>query len=578
MQLSQEQQTAAHCESPKALVLAPAGSGKTRVLIARIVHLLSSCGISPYEILDFTFTRKASGELKTRLIKEIGGQAHKIRTGTFHGVALKLIQTYGELVGLRPDKITVYGNWEEQFLLKEVAKELGYHSGHKWTKVKAGEVEAAFKLFYTTGHITTDAVSVKVNVLMNAFFARCKENNALTYGTILTTFLRLIPKISQYLNLRHVLVDEIQDQNPIQWEIINQLCELCGADLFVIGDIRQAIYGFNGADTDYLIRNEHLFDVYNLRDNYRSSANIVEAANKLIAHNPMDLGESMRAKREGLNVSIQHLTSMDSSTIVDMLRVNENKNIAVLSRVHGLLKKLSRLLNDAGIKHEYIGKKSGLVRSEEFRRFHSFLKLILNEHDNFSFLLIKEYLGVTPEEYGQIRVDAVERSISHIQAWRNTDTSDPATWQKEFHPGLDIHEIVDLLKIVEFQFDPDEIFTFIYSWIIENPAGTIAQYLNWLATFDISDEMKEESEGLQLMTVHASKGLEFSTVIAIGLNEGIFPDKRDIKANDLVDARRLFYVLTTRAENQLIYTSRPIKDKYDKVQPVSRFISESLSN
>ena len=575
MILSQEQKKAAFCDSKKALVLAPAGSGKTRVLISKIGHLIKN-GVSPYEILDFTFTRKASGELKDRLEKEVGSQAHKIKTGTIHGVALKFLQTYGELVGLRPDKITVYGSWEEQFLLKDVAKEIGFYAGKAWKKVKKGEVEEAFNLFYTTGNYHPELL--KANTLMDAFFLRCRENNALTYGTILTEFFKLIPLVSQYLNLRHILVDEVQDLDPLQWEIINKLCEYTGASLFAIGDIRQSIFSFRGADPEYLIRNKHLFDVYNLKDNYRSSANIVEAANKLIAHNPLDLGEPMKAIRTD-RYDIIKLEDMDSNELLGyfkaMATVPIKQDTAVLASNHYLLKKLSRLLDEAGIKHEYIGKKTGLVRSESFRRFHSFLKLIVNHFDNFSFLLIKDYLGLYKEEYGEIRVNAVEHAKSHFRVWQGN--AEAFVWMVEA-TYLDFDSTIDWMKDINFGFNTEEIFTFVYSWILDNPTGTISQYLNWLATFDIQDEIKDENDGLQLMTIHAAKGLEFSTVILAGLNEGIFSDSRAVKENDLTSEIRLMYVAMTRAEDQLIFTSRPVEDKYGKKSPVSRFIEWAINS
>jgi len=574
MKLSKEQQKAAYCNSKKALVLAPAGSGKTRVLISRIHHLIET-GVSPYEVLDFTFTRKASGELKERLEKEIGNQAHKITTGTIHGVALKLIQQYGELAGLRPDKITVYGPWEEQYLLKNVAMSIGYYNAKKWQKVKKCDVDAAFNLFYTTG--SKNPESYLENALMDSFFARCRENNALTYGTILTTFLNMIPDIAQYLNLRHILVDEVQDLDPLQWEIINKLCAYTGASLFAIGDIRQSIFSFRGADPEYLIRNQHLFDVYNLCDNYRSSANIVDAANNLIAHNQSDLGEAMKAKRDtGPNVEI--VDNMDSARIAGLCAFYQDQDCAILSRNHYLLKKVSGLLDDIGINHNYIGKKSDLVRSEEFRRFHSFLKLIVNPWDNFSFLLIKDYLGVSAEKYGQIRIKAVEHAKSHFEVWQGK--SSEFVWMIEAtYLDMDMDSTIDWMKDIEWNFNPDEIFTFVYSWILDNPAGTISQYLNWLATFDIQDEMKDESDGLQLLSCHASKGLEFKTVIAIGLNENIFPDKRSVMVNDLTSERRLAYVCFTRAEDQLILTSRPLKkDESGNITgECSRFINESIN-
>lgn len=580
MKLSKEQGKPAYTESEKALVLAPAGSGKTRVLIARINHLLENKNVSSYEILSFSFTRKAANEIKERLKKQLGQVAFNITCGTIHGCALNYLQRFGELTGLTPGKITVYGPWEEQFLLKEVAMELGYHNGRTWKKIKKGDVEHVFKTFYTTGSINPD--SIDENLVMNAFFSRCKENNALTYGMILITFLKIIPDIIGYLNLRHVLADEVQDLNPIQWQIINELSK--NGSLFAIGDQRQAIFGFQGGDSEYIARNQNQFDLYNLQDNYRSSPNIVEAANKLISHNALNMGEPMTAKRQG-RFEIIHLYDMDSGNFLDyfkaMATVPIKLKTAVLARNHFLLKKLSRLLTESDIKHEYIGKKTGLVRSEEFRRFHAFLKLVVNPFDNFSFLLIRDYINVSMEDYHAIRLTAVKIYKSHFQTWRDNCSEHEHHWGLWFKSAeqSDISTIIDCMKDIEFDFDTEEIFNFVYSWIIENPAGTIKQYLNWLATFDVSDEIKKDPEGLQLLTMHSSKGLEFPTVIICGLNEGIFPDSRSVKENDLESEARLMYVAMTRAEDQLILTSRPLKKNEDGniTNEPSRFIKWSMS-
>jgi superfamily I DNA/RNA helicase len=575
MELSFEQSAAVITDSDKALVLAGAGSGKTRVLTARIQHLVEACKVSPYEILSFTFTRKASQEMQKRLETAIGSKAFHVTMGTMHGVALNYLQRFGELVGLRPGKITVYSSWEEQFLLKDVAMELGYHTGKAWKGLKKRDVDRAFDLFYTVGF--RDPETLEANELMDAFLVRCTENNALTYGTILTTFIELIPKITQFLDLRHILVDEVQDNDPLQWEIVNLLCKLCGASLFAVGDIDQSIYAFRGADPEYLVRNQGLFDIYRLQTNYRSGGNIVEAANNLIEHNRNRLEKTMVSKKDMCR-KIETVDSMDSSRIAGLLAFYRH-NVAVLARNHFMLIKLSRLLDEAHIKHEYIGKKTALTRSENFRRFHAFLKLIVNPFDNFSFLLIRDYIGVTTDEYKEIRIKAVTEYKSHFQAWCDLDTDDSGTWPDWFKASErgDISTVVDWMKDVEFGFDAGEIFDFLYVWILDNYDKTIDDYLNWLATFDLQDEIKDDPEKLQLMTIHAAKGLEWPTVIIAGLNEGIFPSKQSIKKNELEDERRLAYVAFTRAEDQLILTTRPFeKDKELFIKnPASRFIKES---
>ncbi len=581
MDLSQEQSAAVYTKSAKALVLAGAGSGKTRVLTARVQNLIENCKVSPSEILSFTFTRKASQEMKKRLESAIGNKAYGVTMGTMHGVALNYIQRFGELAGLRPGRITVYSSWEEQFLLKDVAMELGYHTGKAWKGIKKGGIDRVFHLFYTMGVRDPDAV--KENELMTAFFARCRENNALTYGTILTTFKGLLAEIKQYLNLRHVLIDEVQDNDPLQWEIVNMVCSLCGADLFAVGDIDQSIYAFRGADPEYLVRNRDLFDIYLLKTNYRSDKNIVTAANALIKNNLVRLDKTMKAFEDD-QTKIKTMYDMDSDAlcalITGMVQRNDFVRRAVLARNHFLLEKLSGLLDQANIKHEYIGKKTALTRSENFRRFHAFLKLIVNPFDNFSFLLIRDYLGVSMEEYKEIRFRAVKEYKSHFQAWRDAKINGIYPWAEWFKASErgDIITVIDWMKDIEFGFDTGAILDFLYAWILENYNKTIDDYLNWLATFDLQDEIKAEPENLLLMTIHASKGLEFPTVIIAGLNEGIFPSKQAIRNHDEMESeRRLAYVAITRAENLLILTIRPLEKEEDgeTINPASRFVKES---
>ena len=469
MNLSQEQQAAAYTNSKRALIIAGAGSGKSRTLISRVEYLIKEKNVSPYEVAAITFTRLAAKELVKRLEKAIGSGAKKIIASTIHGMALNYLQRFGELIGLRPGKITVYGSFEEEFLLKEVAKELGYHTGKAWKGVKKGDIIAGFHDFYTTGSWRPECD--KEIEIMKAFFSRCKENNALTYGTILTEFKRLIPYIWKFMGLRHVLCDEVQDNDPLQWQILNDICNACNASLFAVGDPRQSIYSFRGADPEYLIRNKHLFDIYNLKDNYRSSANIVEAANNLIGHNGGELGEPMRAIRGQIcPLVIRH--NMDSETIANSLKNDKNEfpGVAVLARNHWLLEKLSRLLTESNIKHEYIGKKTAMTRSEPFRKFHAFLKLIVNPFDNFSFLLIKDYLGLSQEEYSDIRMQSCVAYSSHFETWKALTDKDTYTWQKwlKISENGDMASVIDWMKDVEFDFDTEPIFEFVIPgcWII----------------------------------------------------------------------------------------------------------------
>lgn len=582
IELSKEQAAAVYTKSDRALVLAGAGSGKTRVLTARIQHLIEDCKASPHEILSFTFTRKAAGEMKERLETVIGPKAHHVTMGTMHGVALNMLQRFGEYVGLKPGRITVYSSWEEQYLLKDVAMELGHHNGKAWKGIKKRDVDSLFHLYYTACfRDRTD--NFEANEIMDAFFSRCKENNALTYGMILTYFRDLLPHISKMLNIRYVLIDEVQDNDLLQWDIVNQICRRCNALLFAVGDIDQSIYAFRGADPQYLVRNQNYFNIYRLQTNYRSDPYVVEAANSLIKHNINRLEKTMKAF-EDPQTPVQQYIDMDSAYIVELIRhLNRNgpdANRAVLARNHFMLDKLSNLLTDAGIKHEHVGKKTALTRSEEFRKFHAFLKLVVNPYDNFSFLLTLPYLGISREKYRAIRVQAVQEYKSHFQVWCEREAE--SEWEKWFKASGrgDISTALDWLKNVEFDFDTDDIFSFVHMWVLDNYDKGIDDYLAWLATYDLQDEMSEDPKYLQLMTIHASKGLEWPTVIIAGLNEGIFPSKHAQNSMDELESeRRLAYVAFTRAMDQLILTSRPMgRDEYGRQKngPLSRFILESM--
>jgi superfamily I DNA/RNA helicase len=577
LKLSKEQEAVVLTESKKVLCLAGAGSGKTKTLVHRVNHLLENCHVSPYELILCTFTRKAGTEMKERLEKLVGPISHNIAIGTLHSVALRMIQSFGEMIGLNPGKITVYSSWEESVLLKDVCLELGYHTGKQFRKTTKDDVKEAFELFYTKKKRNERAYIP--NEIMDAFFARCKENNALTYGMIMTSFLDLIPRIGHFLKFKHILVDEVQDLDPLQFRIINLIVSICDASLFIVGDDSQSIYGFRGADPGYLVRNQDKFDIYKLCDNYRSDGYIVEAANRLIKHNKNRLELEMNPIRD-CEKEILHFPDVNSEKIINTIKFEHLKNsanTAVLGRNHFLLEKLSRLLQEAGIEHDYYGKKTKFTRSEEFRRVHALLILAVNPFDNFSFMLCLDYFAINREQYKSIRMEAVKNNKSHYQVFKEALNQ---SWAEEYFIAADDNNFLDVIEWmlgVDFKFDSIPVFDFIQEYIDSNHEPTIREYLDWLALYDVQDEITEESKKLQLMTIHASKGLEFSMVIIAGMNEGILPNFRANRdPAELESERRLAYVAYTRAKDHLILTSRPVDPEARTPQPVSRFIDESL--
>jgi superfamily I DNA/RNA helicase len=580
MNLDLQQSSAVKTDSHRALVLAGAGSGKTRVLIERIAHLIEEKKTSPYEVMSFSFSRKAAGEIKTRLHERIGNAAYRVTLGTMHALGLSMINRFGDVIGLKSKAVTVYNDWEEQFLLKSVAQDMGLHNGKAW-KVKKGDIDAVFNAYYQRGVEPDEEGAIKD--LFHAFIQRCRENNSLTYGGLLIGLRLLIPTLAKYLHIKHILVDEVQDIDHLQWAIILEMEKAFNASLFVVGDVDQSIYEWRGAAPKYLVDHQGEFDIYRMEANYRSDPAIVAAANRLIEHNHDRITKTMVATRPAEVHRVVVQRNCDSSHIVEICGPHFYTGLmtAILARNHALLQKIDRLMEEAEIPHQYVGKNSALTNSEPFRRFHAFLKLAVNVYDNFSFLLIKDIIGLTSEEYGRIRVRAAERGESHFQAWMATSCDDATELftheVDEIDPsGLPV--FLDFAEIVNDKYPSlsPESMAFISQY---QGDGSLEAYLSWLATYEIQDEIKEERQSIMLMTIHAAKGLEWPVVIIAGCNEGIIPSKQSIIGGDLESERRLMYVAMTRARDQLILTVRPEVEESPNghlfESPASRFIAEA---
>jgi len=592
--LDPDQLAAVTTDAPRALVLAGAGSGKTRVLTERIAYLIEECHASPSEIVAVTFTRKAAGEMRERLLTRIGNKAYGVTVGTMHALALVQLRRFGELLGLRPDNITVYSEWEESFLLKQVATEIGYFKG-KW-KVPKKDIDAAFGAYYATGNEPDE--SFAVYDLFCAFMARCRENNALTYGGLLTGFMLLLPRVMHYLGWRHVLVDEVQDLDRLQWGLLEAMAKGLPATLFAAGDIDQSIYAWRGAAPEYLLENADTFKVLRLERNYRSGSWIVEAANRLIGHNVDRLPKTMKACRED-GALVAACPEMDSRAVARAATLaNLNhflpRETAVLARKHVLLQKLAEELDTMGVPYLYVGQKAALTNTEEFRRFHAFLKLLVNPFDNFAFLLIREKLGVSDDEYAAIRAMAIQHDRSHFQEWKETFGAEEWTffdaWKEDDEAlGAALALGIRMWGIPVTQESPTV--NFISEWQ-DRPAApgghTVAAYLEWLSTYDVQDEIPTaDPDGpgvVTLATIHGAKGLEWTYVILAGCNEGLLPSDRAVRSGDIEEERRLAYVAITRARDCLTLAVRP--ERSEKVgrdgqmrvyeSPVSRFVGEAM--
>jgi len=564
------QQTAAVMSPHRnTLVLAGAGSGKTRVLVERIAHLIHVKKVSPYEIMALTFTRKAANEMAERLKVRIGKEAHHVKVGTIHALALKFIRMYGDALGIRPGSVTVYGPWEEEFLLDDTAKLVK-------AKPKYREV---FKEYYQTGVPPKDDSPHRR--IFDVFMNRLRSHNSLTFGMLLTSMASLMPQITKR-TISHVLVDEAQDIDLLQWQIIRAFQALRpSCSLFVVADQDQSVYEWRGAVPSYISALQHSFEIFRLENNYRSVEEVVRRANTLVEKNERRLPKTMHAHRADPG-SVAVMYEMDSKAtaelIASMVGNNGHSHIAVLSRTHKLLESLSRALTERGVEHHYCGRTAKVMDTEAFRRVHALFKLVRNPFDDFAFSLVRPFLGVTDEQFFEILEGSLERYESHFQTWSSMAPKD--------HPMKVLFDEADrkhfaslvgqLSAMAGSEFDTSVAFSIAKA--CADKGMTLDHYLDWVATYDIQEDVESPAkEIIQLMTIHAAKGLEFPTVIVIGMNEGILPTKQAIARGDVEEERRLAYVAITRAENSLLLLVRPEESGSEERKfknPVSRFMSE----
>ena len=569
MNLDTQQETAVKSSHDRTLIIAGPGSGKTRTLTSRIEYLINDLKTSPHEIMSMSFTRAASNEIKDRLWEMIGEDSKKAHIGTMHSLALRYIRQYGDVININASNLTVYNETETELLLQYVAHDVGILK-EGWT-VPKHQVDKMFNDYYQA-YVFPSEEHPAYSLFM-AFRQRCQENNALTYGDLLIKFYDLIPELSKHLNIKHILVDEVQDIDTLQWGIIQRLISCFKAQLFCVGDLDQSIFSWRGAVPDYIIANQEFFSIYELINNYRSEPDIINAANQLIKNNRGRIEKDMiPAKYVEAEKNISTIYNCDSQGIVETLKTISHNNTVVLSRNHIFLRKLSRLLRTEGISHKYIGRKSSLINSNEFITLVSFLKLLVNKNDNFAFMMVYETLGISDDEYAMIRFQATSNGISHFNEWMNGEPDAAEYFRTEyanfdeayyaFAPRIagDINQFNDVLS--------------------ENYFSDVREFLDWITTYDISEETSDEWDGLKLMTIHSSKGLEFETVIMVGLNEGVLPSKQSLRSGGDIEAeRRLMYVGITRAEKMLFLTVRPTEQTFGErvvASPESRFIKEMM--
>jgi DNA helicase-2/ATP-dependent DNA helicase PcrA len=594
--LNPEQRAAVELPAQSALILAGAGSGKTRVLTTRIAYLISTGQVSPSGILAVTFTNKAAKEMVTRLSAMLPINTRGMWIGTFHGLCNRMLRAHHREANL-PQTFQILDSGDQLSAIKRLMKAMNvddekyppremqnFISGRKEEGLRAHEVEAYDP--YTRR---------KVEVFAE-YDAQCQREGVVDFSELL---LRCYELLSRNAALRehyqerfkHILVDEFQDTNPLQYRWLKLLAGQNNA-LFAVGDDDQSIYAFRGANVgnmQELLRDFHVESVIKLEQNYRSHGNILEAANALIQNNRNRLGKNLWTdadKGEQIRVYEAGTDVDEAAFIVDEIKQLNREGVrlsevALLYRSNAQSRVLEHALVSGGLSYRVYGGLRFFER-QEIKHALAYLRLMENTDDDNALLRIINFptRGIGARSIEQLQEsakmnnttlwDAAARAggkvtafVGLIESLRSGTQNLPLPEIMEHvlqHSGLVTHyetEKASVSKRREAEERLENLNELINSatlFVHENEDDSLTAFLTH-ATLESGEHQAGDSEdALHLMTVHAAKGLEFHTVFITGLEESLFPHQNSIDSGDLDEERRLMYVAITRARRRLYLT------------------------
>jgi DNA helicase-2/ATP-dependent DNA helicase PcrA len=617
-----------HIDGP-ALVLAGAGSGKTKVLTYRVAYLVS-CGVPFHNILCLTFTNKAANEMRTRIEKLLGTDEEKPKgyfgwIGTFHSLFAKILRTEADKLGYTPN-FTIYDEEDSLKSIRQILRELNYSeeafppSTLRWriSRMKNGLVLPS--QFAQTAKTRAEEITAEVYA---AYDGRLKKNNAMDFDDLLIKPILLFNHnhdvLEKYQNkFKYILVDEYQDTNRAQYILLKLLAER-HKNLCVVGDDSQSIYSWRGADV------QNIFDfqidypkckIYRLEQNYRSTGKILEAANSVIIHNKKKLDKKLWTENHDgeLLTELECDTDRDEGyrivqkiryeSIKDKLQLND---FVVLFRTNYQSRALEEAFNRSGVPYTIIGGVA-FYKRKEIKDILAYLKLIVNPFDDESFLRIVNFpargIGDVTLEY--LRDFALTKGISLFAAVSRIDEiveiqpkqrnqlklfERLITKYSRLKDELSVNELtrsltdeIGIIRSLKDEATPEaqnrieniqEFLAAVTDFQNENPNGTIQDFLAETSLVADVDKWDNKHNAVTLMTIHAAKGLEFPVVFISGLEEGLFPlsSKED---DELEEERRLFYVAITRAKKKVYLSHATQRYRFGKIsyQTPSRFLSE----
>ena len=613
-----------HKDGPM-LVLAGAGSGKTTVLIARVERLIES-GVRPWNILTITFTNKAADELKNRLVAKLGTEAADVFASTFHSMCVRILRRDGEKIGI-PKSFTIYDADDSLRVVKKCLKAINLDEKQFAPRPIAGGISHAKESLEQPKELAAKAEKTgdfrqKIVARVYAEYQKeLHEAGALDFDDLLCETVRLFresPETLEYYQnrWRYIMVDEYQDTNHVQYMLVALLAQKY-KNICVVGDDDQSIYKFRGATIENILSFERQFPgakVVRLEQNYRSTQNILSAANKVIEHNLERKGKTLwTANGDGSKITVRRCVDEDSEAsfvadkVLDGVSVGKKySDFAVLYRMHAQSNSIEHAFTRAGIPYKIIG---GLrfYERKEIKDLLAYMSVITNPADNLRLVRI---INEPKRGIGDTTVAAAERlsdatGLSLFEIFEHAD--EYADLSRRSAVLMHFTDTIKSLAEEAESFDAESFFDSLcektgyldmlhaqgaegegrienigelktnlmkYEEAAEQPE--LAGFLEEVALYTDLDRM-EETDSVLMMTLHSAKGLEFPSVFVVGMEEGVFPGMQAIyDMNEMEEERRLAYVGMTRAKRNLYLTAAASRMIFGQTNHnrISRFIEE----
>jgi DNA helicase-2/ATP-dependent DNA helicase PcrA len=648
-QLNEHQREAAECVNGPVMITAGAGSGKTRTLTYRIAHLMER-GVDPFHILALTFTNKAANEMKERIIKLVGGEGRNLWMGTFHSIFARVLRAEATKLGYT-SSFTIYDTDDSKSAIKQIVKQLNldpktYKPSFVLNRISMAKSNLLGPKDYQENpeiyQTDIDSKRPAIGTIYQMYDQRLHNSNAMDFDDLLfnmNILLRDFPDVllKYQQRFQYIMVDEYQDTNYAQYLIVKKLAAR-NQNICVVGDDAQSIYAFRGANIQNIFnfkRDYPEMQLFKLEQNYRSTKNIVNAANSIISRNRDQIQKELWSDNsEGTRIRL--IRAMDEkeegmrvADAIQNYRLGEDadyRDFAVLYRQNSLSRSIEDALRKMNIPYRIYQGLSFYGR-REVKDALAYLRLAINPHDDESLVRIINYpaRGIGQTTMDKIRVAASDNDVSiwtvleNIQSFglpiqsgavtkitefvymmkrfeADVSTTDAFTLAKQIilssgivkalreeddpESAERLENIDELLGSVEEFCESDE------SEYLENsektessekPLRTLDEYLQQVLLYTSEDKDKDkDADKVSLMTIHAAKGLEFPYVFVVGMEEQLFPSFMASSRAELEEERRLFYVAVTRAEKQvtLSYAQTRFNNGQRSDGEVSRFVEE----